>query len=153
MVTDAELLRRYAEENSEPAFAELVRRHVDLVFSAALRQVRGDAHRAQDITQVVFTTLARKAHSLTRHPVLAGWLYTATRHAATKATRGETRRHAREQEAHLMQEIFSPGVASIDWDRVRPVLDDAMRELNDRDREAVLLRFFARQPFNEIGAA
>src|SRR5436190_22898787 len=109
MLTDAELLRRYAEEKSEAAFSELVQRYLDLVYSAALRQVYGDAHRAQDVTQVVFTTLARKAASLTGHPVLAGWLYTATQHAAAKVIRSETRRHAREQEAHAMHEILSPG--------------------------------------------
>ena len=85
MLTDAELLRRCAEETSEAAFAELVQRNGDLVYSAALRQVGGDAHRAQDVAQVVFTTLARKAASLTKHPVLAGWLYTTTRLAAGRA--------------------------------------------------------------------
>src|SRR6188474_317408 len=128
MPDDAQLLRRYADEKSETAFAELVRRYLNLVYSAALRQVGGDAHRAQDVAQVVFSTLAQKAASLTGHPVLAGWLYTATQHAAAKVIRSETRRHAREQEAHAMHEILSPGRAAIDWDRVRPVLDDAMRE-------------------------
>jgi RNA polymerase sigma factor (sigma-70 family) len=155
MLTDAELLHRYAAEKSEPAFAELVARYVDLVFSAALRQVSGDAHRAQDVTQVVFTTLARKAPGLTRHPVLAGWLYTATQHAAAKAVRAEVRRHVREQEAYAMQTTHENAplgeTAGIDWQRVRPVLDDAMRELGERDREAVLLRYFARRPFAEIG--
>lgn len=153
MSSDAELLHRYAEGKSEAAFAELVGRHLDLVYSAALRQVGGDAHRAQDVAQVVFTTLARKAGSLTRHPVLAGWLYTATRHAAGKALRTEVRRKAREQEALIMEEISSTGESTVDWDRVRPVLDEAMRELNEHEREAVLLRFFARQPFGQIGAA
>ncbi|HUR58362.1 MAG TPA: sigma-70 family RNA polymerase sigma factor [Opitutaceae bacterium] len=153
MLTDAELLRRYAEDKSDAAFADLVARHVDLVYSAALRQVGGDTHRAQDIVQVVFTTLARKAASLTRHPVLAGWLYTATQHAAAKTIRSEARRRAREQEAHVMQEILSSDGGVTDWQRVRPVLDDAMRELGERDREAVLLRFFAHRPFAEIGAA
>lgn len=154
MLTDAELLRRYAEEKSEAAFTELVRRYVDLVYSAALRQLGGDAHRAEDVAQIVFTTLARKARLLTRHPVLAGWLYTATQHAAAKAIRSEVRRHAREQEAHAMQlPPENPTPAAPDWGRIRPVLDDAMRELGEHDREAVLLRFFARRPFAEIGAA
>ena len=152
MPDDAQLLRRYAEEKSEAAFAELVRRHLDLVHSAALRLVGGDAHRAQDVCQVVFSTLARKAPALTRHPVLTAWLYTCAHHAATKAMRTEWRRRAREQEAHLMNELLSAAPPA-DWDRVRPVLDAAMRELNDRDREAVLLRFFERRPFADIGAA
>src|SRR5262245_58711478 len=107
MLTDSELLRLYAEERSEKAFAELVQRHVDLVYSSALRQVNGDAHRAQDIAQEVFGTLARKAGSLAQHPVLTGWLYTTTRHASAKVRRREARRVAREQEAHAMQVMLS----------------------------------------------
>src|SRR5688572_25665365 len=140
MLTDTELLRHYADEKSESAFAELVSRHVDLVYSAAIRQVGGDAHRARDVTQIVFTTLARKAASLASHPVLAGWLYTTTQHAAARAIRTEMRRRAREQEAHAMQQVLGSGETPIDWDRVRPVLDAAMADLGERDREAVLLR-------------
>jgi RNA polymerase sigma factor (sigma-70 family) len=152
MTPDQELLRRYVDEKSDAAFAELVQRYVDLVYSAAVRQVGGDAHRAQDVAQVVFTTLARKAGVLTNHPVLTGWLYTTTHFAAEKTMRSEWRRLAREREAHAMQEI-SAGAAesSVDWERIRPVLDAAMRELGERDREAVLLRFFAGRPFAEIG--
>ncbi len=153
MPDDAQLLRRYAEEKSEAAFAELVRRHLDLVHSAALRLVGGDAHRAQDVTQIVFHVLARKAPKLIRHPVLAGWLYTATHHAATKVVRAEWRRHVREQGAHAMNELLAAAAPATDWDHVRPVLDTAMRELNDRDREAVLLRFFERRTFADIGGA
>jgi RNA polymerase sigma factor (sigma-70 family) len=153
MLTDSELLRRYAEEKSDDAFAELVRRHVDLVYSAAMRQVNGDAHRAKDVAQVVFTTLARKAPKLTSHPVLAGWLYTATHHAAARTVRSESRRRLREQAALHMQHSASDPAASIDWDAVRPVLDDAMRDLSEPDREAVILRFFARRTFADIGAA
>ena len=132
-----------------------MRRHLDLVYSAALRQVGGDAHRAQDVAQVVFVALARKAPALTRHPVLAGWLYTATQHAAAKAVRTEERRRRREEEAHAMGEILNGDYAAEEtpWAEVRPVLDAAMRELDERDREAVLLRFFAMRPFAEIGAA
>src|SRR5947209_17428918 len=104
MTSDGELLRRYVEADSEEAFGELVRRHVNLVHSAALRQVNGDAHLARDVTQLVFADLARKARALVSHRVLAGWLFTSTRFAAAKLVRGERRRHAREQEAHLMQE-------------------------------------------------
>lgn len=153
MLSDAELLRLYASEKSEAAFAELVQRYLDLVYSSALRQMSGDTHRAHDVSQVVFTTLARKAGMLASHPVLAGWLYTATQHAAAKAIRVEVRRQARERAAQLMPEIPSNDEPGVDWEQVRPVLDAAMRELPDRDREAVLLRFFAHRPFAEIGAA
>jgi RNA polymerase sigma factor (sigma-70 family) len=153
MPDDAELLRRYAEEKSEAAFAELVERHLGLVYSAAQRQVGGDAHHAQDVAQTVFTTLARNAASVARHPVLVGWLYTTTQHVAAKVRRSEGRRHAREHAAQLMHELTSPDSPAVEWEQLRPLLDDAMRELSDRDREAVLLRFFAKQPFAEIGAA
>src|ERR1700689_3786162 len=79
MSEDAQLLRRYSAERSEAAFAELVGRHVDLVYSAALRLVNGDAHSAQDLTQQVFSELARQARPLAHHPGLVGWLYTTTR--------------------------------------------------------------------------
>src|SRR5882724_3001944 len=98
-MNDSELLKRYAETRSEAAFTELVQRHIDLVYSAAFRQVGGDAHLAQDVTQTVFVDLARKASSLPMPSVLVGWLYTSTRFAAAKMIRTEQRRQAREQEA------------------------------------------------------
>src|SRR5688572_19079399 len=96
---DMILLRRYVESRAEEAFAELVRRHVSIVYHAALRQTRGDTMLAEDATQAVFVDLARKAGSLTDRPVLTGWLYTSARFAAAKVLRGEARRQRREQEA------------------------------------------------------
>src|SRR6266516_5663047 len=112
MNDDAQLLRCYAEEASESAFSELVSRHIDLVYSAALRQVGGDAHLAQDVAQTVFADLARKARIVSRHGVLTGWLYQATRHAASKVVRTERRRATREKEALAMQELSSEA----NWD-------------------------------------
>src|ERR1017187_10387371 len=97
-----ELLRRYVAGQSETTFAELVRQHIGLVYSAALRQVNGDAAAAQDVTQAVFTDLARKAPGLIRHTSLTGWLYTSTRFLAAKARRAEQTRRSHEQEAHAM---------------------------------------------------
>jgi RNA polymerase sigma factor (sigma-70 family) len=150
---DAELLRRYVEEGAEDAFAELVQRHVNLVYSVALRQLNGDAHLAADATQLVFTDLARKARAVAGHNVLAGWLFTSTRFAAAKLVRGERRRQARETEAHLMQDLtHDDPAAQLDWQRIRPVLDDVIGELSDNDREAILLRFFEGRDYASVGA-
>ena len=149
-MNDSDLIRRFVDEHSQEAFAEIVRRRIGLVYSAALRQVR-DAHRAEDVTQEVFVDLARKARSLTRHPALIGWLYTSTHFAAAKLVRTEQRRARREQEAHAMNDPITPTAAAPDWDRVRPVLDAAMHELDETDRQTVLLRFFDQQPFARIG--
>lgn len=148
---DAALLRRYAENADQAAFAALVARRLPLVYSAALRQVGGDVHLARDVAQTVFVDLARKAATLCERPVLAGWLYTSTGYAAAKAVRGERRRRQREQEAHAMEELTREPEPPADWAPLRPVIDAAMRELNERDREAVLLRFFEQRGYAEIG--
>ena len=142
MKDDATLLRCYAEERSQDAFAELVQRHLPLVYSAAVRRTNGDAHRAEDVAQQVFTMVARDAGKLAQHPVLTGWLYTATRHAATDVMRAEPRRTARELEAQAMQEQDAATEPVADWEKLRPVLDAVMDELDERDREAVLVRYF-----------
>jgi RNA polymerase sigma factor (sigma-70 family) len=149
---DAELLRRFAAKRDEAAFAELVNRYLNLVYFAALRQVGGDAHRAEDVAQNVFTLLARKASSLLRHQALAGWLHTTTRFAASEAMRAERRRLVREQEAYAMHATSGDSGNDTEWDRLRPVIDEALAELGDADREAVLLRFFADQPLAAVGA-
>lgn len=149
---NSDLLRRYVADRSESAFATLVERHLDLVYSAALRQVSGDTHAAQDVTQAVFCDLARQAPRLTRHPSLTGWLYTSTRYLAAKARRTEQRRRAREQQAHAMNQLLQTENPDPAWQELRPVLDDAMHELNAADREAVLLRYFEKRPLAEIGA-
>jgi RNA polymerase sigma factor (sigma-70 family) len=153
MTEDAELLSRYAAEQSEAAFAELTRRHVDLVHSAALRLMNGDLHAAQDVTQQVFTEVARQAKRLARHPALVGWLYTTTRLMALRMNRTEQRRQAREQEAHMLNQLLHDDTPPVDWNRLRPVIEDAMHELDDRDRHAVLLRYFQNKTLNEVGAA
>src|SRR4051812_5543658 len=107
MSDDAELLRRYAEEHSEEAFAEFVRRHLGLVYSAALRRTGGNAHAASDVAQQVFIRAARQARTLGRHPRLMGWLYAATRNAALNLMRDEQRRQRREREAGTMDAIVA----------------------------------------------
>lgn len=152
MIEDAELLRRYAADRSEAAFAELVSRHLGLVYSVALRQVRGDGHLAEDVTQRVFAALACKAGALAGHPVLSGWLYRTAHFTATDVLRSELRRRVREQEAQTMQEMFNANPEpAMDPERLRPMLDEVMGELGDRDRDALMLRFFEGRPFAEVG--
>ena len=151
MTEDTELLSRYADTRSEQAFAELVRRHVNLVHSVALRQVNGDSHLAQDVVQLVFSDLAKKAPVLRRQRVLAGWLFVATRFAAAKLVRSERRRKAREQEAQTMNEFVNDPASAPAWEQVRTVLDEAMGELDETDREAILLRFFENRGYADLG--
>jgi len=150
MTPDPELLRRFAKTNSEDAFAELVKRHVNLVYSAALRQVNGDAHLAQDVAQTVFADLARKATALSRRESLTGWLYTSAHFAAAKIARTENRRRDREEK--FMREPIHETAPEADWGKLRPMLDEVMHELKETDREAILLRYFENRPFAEVGA-
>ncbi len=154
MIEDSELLRRYVEDRSQAAFSELVQRRVNLVYSVALRQVGGDAHLAEDVTQKVFADLARKASSLMTRPVLSGWLYRSAQYAGTDVVRSERRRRAREQQTQLMNDpTHQAGERAEDWEKLRPVLDEAMADLSDDDRDAVALRFFEERPFADIGYA
>jgi len=150
MKPDNELLQQYARSHSEDAFAELVRRHVNLVYSAALRQVGGDAHLARDAAQTVFADLARKAASLSSRASLTGWLYTSAHFAANKIVRTENRRRQREEQ--FMREPARHAASEADWEQLRPALDAVMHELNDTDREAVLLRYFENRAYAEVGA-
>lgn len=153
MNDDAELLSRYADGGSEEAFAELVRRHVDLVYGAAMRRTGGDPHRASEVAQQVFTTLARHARKLSHHALLPAWLHTATRNAALNLMISEQRRQTREAGALALATATAPGGSSPDWDRLRPLLDAAMDELPEADRTAVIMRFLEHRPFAEIAAA
>jgi len=137
MTPDSESLRQFAHASSEAAFAEIVRRHVNLVYSAALRQVNHDSHLAQDVGQTVFTDLARKAGSLAGRKNLAGWLYTSTHFAAAKLIRTETRRRNREEK--FMREPdqagrVTPCAPDNEWQKLSTVLDDAMHELKETCR-------------------
>ncbi|HSU57619.1 MAG TPA: sigma-70 family RNA polymerase sigma factor [Candidatus Dormibacteraeota bacterium] len=151
MTDDYQLLRRYAEESSEEAFRELVARNLNLVYSIALRRTGGDSHLAQDVAQLVFADFARKAASLPRNVVIAGWLHRASRFAAAQAIRAERRRRAREQEAVTMN--FLPTDPASDWDQIRPLLDRALDKLARQDRDALLLRFVEQRSLAEVGRA
>src|SRR5262245_60514398 len=150
--SDQELLRQYAATGAEAAFNRLVERHIALVYSAALRQTANHAM-AQDATQAVFIILARKAATLRRETVLSGWLFRAVRYAALDASKIEARRKIREQTAAQMQLIDSVNESQPEWDQLAPLLDKAMASLAAKDRHALLLRFFEKKSFAEIGTA
>ena len=120
---DSELLRQYACEKSDEAFAALVARHVNMVYSAALRKT-GNPAAAQEITQAVFIILAQKAIRLLPHTALSGWLYQTTRLTAANFLRTEVRRTRREQEAY-MQSLSRQTEPEI-WTQITPLLEDAM---------------------------
>src|SRR5437773_847754 len=147
-LSDQELLRQYADGASEDAFAELLRRYVDLVYSAAFRMVR-DRHLAEDVTQGAFMALARSARKVADHPVLSGWLHRTTQNLAVKIIRSEARRRAREQEAAAMNESVS-AQSDANWEQIAPHLDDALGELSELDRDAILLRYFQRKSAREM---
>jgi RNA polymerase sigma factor (sigma-70 family) len=152
MRDDMKLVREFAANGSgaEPAFAALVRRHLSLIHSAAMRQVR-DAHLAEEIAQAVFIILARKAGSLGPKTILSAWLYRTTGYAAADALKIQRRRRHREQEAH-MQSILNEPSADI-WAQLAPLLDQAMAELGETDRSALVLRFFENKSSREIAEA
>jgi RNA polymerase sigma factor (sigma-70 family) len=153
METDKQLLAAYSEQGSEKAFRELVERHINMVHSAALRESSGDVSQAEDITQGVFTELARRATKLNAHPALAGWLYTCVRLMAANIRHSEAKRQRREQEAVVMNQILNDTDTERLWQQVQPVLDDAMHELDDEDRSAVVMRYFEGLSHKEVGAA
>jgi RNA polymerase sigma factor (sigma-70 family) len=150
--TDMELLRDYLRQGSEEAFARVVRRHVGLVYAAALRRV-GNAGQSEEITQAVFIILARKAAGLRADTVLEGWLYETTRLTACSFLRQERRRQAREQEAFLMQNTSHEANNPQVWNQLAPLLEDAMASLGKKDRDAVVLRFFKEKNLREVAAA
>jgi RNA polymerase sigma factor (sigma-70 family) len=146
--SDQQLLREYVERRSEAAFTELVRRHVDMVFSAAVRMVC-DGHLAQDVAQGVFVGLARNAARLTDRPVLSGWLHRTARNLAAETVRKDVRRRAREQEAAAMNDPLSARPDPL-WENLAPHLDAVLDELSDSERDAVLLRYFERKTAREM---
>ena len=155
MPDDAELLYRYVTNRDQNAFAEIVRRHLDGVYSAALRRVGGDVQFAEDVTQQVFATLARKARAVSRHPCLGAWLYTTTRHESANLVRRERRRKARERCTSVMT-LIAPDESSsadADWQQIAPILDEAIDRLAELDRTAIVLRYIERRGFAAVGAA
>src|SRR5579862_965767 len=149
--SDRQLLAEYISRNSQEAFATLVRRHVNLVYAAAFRQV-GNFHHAQEVTQVVFLILATKAARLKEGTILSGWLYQTARLTSASFLRGERRRQHREHEA-FMQSTLRNSPTESGWEKLAPLLDEAMGRLGEMDRNAIVLRFFEVRPVSEVAAA
>ena len=151
MIGDEQLLRQYAEHRSESAFGELVTRHIDMVYSAAVRLLAGDTHLAKDVVQTVFTDLSRRAHSLRNGAALAGWLYRHTFFVASTTVRTEQRRRQREREAAQMN--APDDSTGPNWDQLSPVLDEALQGLGTADRNAIVMRYFQARDLKTVGAA
>src|SRR5579862_1168728 len=151
MMDSHELLAEYATTGSEAAFRELVASYLDLVYSAAVRLVDGDSHRAEDVAQTVFIDLARRAHALSNEVMLGGWLHRHTCFVAANLMRAERRRQSRERQAVEMNALQDHPEASAA--AIAPLLDDAINELGDSDRTAILLRFFEDRDFRSVGEA
>jgi RNA polymerase sigma factor (sigma-70 family) len=149
-MTDQQLLTQFADRQDESAFAELVRRHLNWVHSAALRQV-GDPHTADDVAQAVFIALASKAAKIPRTSPLSPWLFKATRYACTHALRAASRRRFHENEAAAMTVEQSPEPGDLQWTELAPHLDEQMGHLRASDRQAILLRYFEGRGFTDIG--
>jgi RNA polymerase sigma factor (sigma-70 family) len=147
---DAQLLREFVTRNSEDAFAELVRRHINLVYSAALRQLR-NPHSAQEVAQAVFTILAQKAKTLAPQTIVTGWLYRTTRYACMTTLRAEIRRQKYEREA--CETVASLAQSESPWEEIAPRLDEAMNRLGEADRDALLLHYLEQKSFRQIGAS
>jgi RNA polymerase sigma factor (sigma-70 family) len=151
MTNSQELLADFVKTGSEPAFHALLGRYLDLVYSSAVRLVGGDTHLAQDVTQIVFADLARKARTLPKDVMLGGWLHHHTVFVASNIMRGERRRQIRERQAvemNTLQDHSKDNLAE-----VAPVLDEAIDQLDGEDRTAILLRFFEQLEFRSVGEA
>ena len=145
--SDLDLLQQYTRQRSEEAFAALVSRHLDLVYSAALRQVRSPQI-AEEVAQSVFTDLSRNAHKLKPDTILPAWLYQVTRRTAIDGIRRESRRQFREK---IATEMNALNATTADWTHIEPLLDEAMQALDETDRTAVLLRYFENKSLREVG--
>jgi RNA polymerase sigma factor (sigma-70 family) len=151
MMDDMDLLREFASQRSDDAFAELVSRRIDFVHSAALRQVR-DPYLAEEVTQAVFVILAQKAGKISDKTILTGWLFRTTRFAALAQLRAEAKRRQREREAQMQNEIESSATDEA-WGQIAPLLDEALARLAESDRQALLLRYFENKSLAEVGTA
>ena len=151
MTSDMDLVREYARHSSEEAFVELLSRHVNLVYSVALHQLR-DASLAEEVTQAAFIILARKAGSLGPKTILSAWLCRTAQYAAARALRTERRRQCREQEAYIQSMLNQPEPETSPWPDIAPLLNLAMAGLCEKDHSAIVLRFFEGKDLKQVAA-
>jgi RNA polymerase sigma factor (sigma-70 family) len=149
---DIELLQRFARDGEQTAFTDLVRRHLDLVFATALRKVE-DAGAAQEVAQNVFAALARKAWRFAPDDSLPAWLHKAALLEAKSWLRGELGRRRREESAAELGTTMNTPENQPAFHALVPLLDEALLSLREKDRTALLLRFYESQSLRDVGAA
>jgi RNA polymerase sigma factor (sigma-70 family) len=150
---DLRWLAEYVDSGSQAAFEQLVNRHINLVYSAALRQVK-NRDLADDIVQAVFIALATRAPTLGHESALAPWLLVTTRYIALDALRAQTRRQRHETKAaEMAQQTSRQSDDECLWEKVAPHLDAALASLNVHDRTAVTLRYFQQMSLKEVAEA
>src|ERR1017187_1474925 len=147
---DMALVQEFAASNSEQAFATLVQRHINLVYSVALRRL-SNSQDAEEVTQAVFIILAKKAGSFRKGTILSGWLYQTAELTSRNFQRTAFRRRFREQEAYM--QFVHESEPDVSWQRLSPLLEDAMAKLGQKERDAVVLRFFENRPVREVATA
>ncbi len=150
--SDFEWLQQFSRAGNQSAFRDLVRRHIDLVFATALRKV-GDAGGAEEISQNVFGVLARKAWQFAPDDSLPAWLHKTALLESQAWQRGEMRRRQREQAAAELGTTMKTPDAEPAFRALVPLLDEALLSLREKDREALLLRFYESQSLKDVGAA
>jgi RNA polymerase sigma factor (sigma-70 family) len=150
-MTDWELLQQWNQNRSDRAFRELVERHAGFVFSSALRQLRNDSL-AAEVTQAAFVLLSQKAATFREDIILPGWLFRTTRFLAARVRRAEQRRKNNESNAAMSLYPEPHPEADALWRRLGPHVDDALAALSEKDRQAILLRFFQQKSIRQVAS-
>jgi RNA polymerase sigma factor (sigma-70 family) len=145
---DSELLRRYCGERSEDAFAQLVERHLGLVYAVALRQAGNNAQVAEVMAQAVFTDLAEHAQSLQEHATLAGWLYSRTLTAEVDSASEQPKRKGPPEAGPA----HSSPARIRNSEQLEPVIGEAIDRMAEIDRSALLLHYRDNLDFRTVGA-
>src|SRR5688572_29071575 len=139
---------------AEKAFSELVHRHLNLVFSAALRSLGGNHSLAEDVAQKTFSLLAARAHQFSPSLSIVGWLYKTSCNISRDALRAENRRRTRELKAlHMHAQSTVDFSSEASWEDIAPILEQAMASLPENERVLILLRFFEGKPFRDVAEA